>query len=141
MADKPIRIILDTNLLISFLISRNYTRLDDIIFQKQCTLIFSNELLEEFLEVTKRPKFRRFFPQTAVEELIELFDEYAVFVNTNTKVKACRDPKDNFLLSLAIDGKANFLLTGDEDLLVLEKYGDTVISTISDFLKKTDNPL
>jgi predicted nucleic acid-binding protein len=37
------------------------------------------------------------------------------------------------LLALAVDGKANFLLTGDNDLLVLKKYQETIIITISDF--------
>ena len=45
------------------------------------------------------------------------------------------DPKDNFLLNLAVDSKADFLLTGDKDLLVLGKVGDTKIMTISDFLE------
>jgi len=91
-------------------------------------------LLEEFLEVANRPKLRRFFPSTAIEALLELLDEHADFVKTTTKVEACRDPKDNFLLSLAVDGKASFLLTGDHDLLVLGKYHNTTIITISDFL-------
>lgn len=61
MAKKTIKLILDTNLWISFLLSKNYTQLDDILFIKRAKLIFSQELLEKFLEVVKRPKFRRFF--------------------------------------------------------------------------------
>jgi putative PIN family toxin of toxin-antitoxin system len=45
----------------------------------------------------------------------------------------CRDDKDNFLLALANDGKASHLITGDKDLLVLEKLNETEILTISDF--------
>jgi putative PIN family toxin of toxin-antitoxin system len=63
-------------------------------------------------------------------------DEYADFVKVQTKVDVCRDPKDNFLLSLSIDGNAGFLLTGDKDLLELAKFGETEIITISDFLQK-----
>ena len=51
-------------------------------------------------------------------------------------VKDCRDIKDNFLLNLAIDGKANFLVTGDKDLLILEKIKKTQIITMTDFLEK-----
>ena len=47
----------------------------------------------------------------------------------------CRDPKDNFLLALAHDGKADYLLTGDNDLLVMKKFGRTKIVKISEFLK------
>ena len=70
------RIILDTNLWISFLISKDFSKLDEIIFSKKSILIFSQELLEEFLEVVKRPKFRRYFAQTDIEELLETIDEY-----------------------------------------------------------------
>ena len=119
MKNKSKRVILDTNLWISFLISKNYSKLDDILFSRKCVLVFSNELLEEFIEVAHRPKFRRFFSTNDIEELLETI----------------QDPKDNFLLALAYDGKADILLTGDDDLLVLKKYNRTSISTIADFLK------
>jgi len=134
MKSKPKRVILDTNLWISFLITRNYSKLDDILFSRRCVLVFSGELLDEFLEVARRPKFRRFFPASDIEELLETIQEYADFVEVRTKVEICRDTKDNFLLSLAHDGKADILITGDADLLVLEKYNKTTILTISDFL-------
>lgn len=51
-------------------------------------------------------------------------------------VNICRDPKDNFLLALAKDGKASHLITGDSDLLVLKKSGKTEILNISDYLSK-----
>jgi predicted nucleic acid-binding protein len=50
-------------------------------------------------------------------------------------VDVCRDPKDNFLLALAVDSGADFLLTGDKDLLVLKIYNNTIITTIGDFLQ------
>ena len=135
MKSKHKRVILDTNLWISFLISKNYSKLDDIIFSKKCILIFSEELLDEFLEVVNRPKFRRFFSSIDIKELLETIHEYGEFVEVKSRVEVCRDIKDNFLLSLASDGNADFLLTGDMDLLVLKKYNKTKILTISDFLK------
>lgn len=134
MSNKSVRVIIDTNLWISFLITNNYTKLDEIIFSERGILVFSQELLDEFLEVARRPKFRRFFSSDDIEAILETIQEYAEFVKVKTKVDACRDPKDNFLLSLSIDGKADFLLTGDKDLLDLIRFGDTSIITISDFL-------
>jgi len=119
---------------LAFLITKDFTKLDEIIFSQNCILIFSQELLEEFLEVARRPKFRRFFSLAAIEEILETMDEYADFVKVQTKVEVCRDPKDNFLLSLSVDGNADFLLTGDKDLLDIGKFGETSIVTISDFL-------
>lgn len=92
-------------------------------------------MLDEFLAVAKRPKFRRFFSTTDIEELLETIDEYADFVKVQTQIEICRDPKDNFLLSLWVDGKADYLLTGDKDLLELTKFGETTIIIISDFLQ------
>lgn len=136
MQNKVSRVIVDTNLWISFLITKDFKKLDKIIFSKNCILVFSQELLNEFLEVVRWPKFRRFFSASDLEEILETIDEYADFVNVQTKIDVCRDRKDNFLLSLAIDGNADFLLTGDNDLLDLIKFGETNIITISDFLKE-----
>jgi uncharacterized protein len=135
MQNRVSRIIIDTNLWISFLITKDFAKLDEILFSRHGILIFSQELLDEFLEVVRRPKFRRFFSGTEIVELLETIDEYANFVKVQTKIDICRDSKDNFLLSLSVDGNADFLLTGDKDLLELAKFGETRIITISDFLK------
>jgi uncharacterized protein len=71
-------------------------------------------------------------------ELIELLFSCSEIVEVSTVTELCRDPKDNFLLSLAVDGKANFLLTGDTDLLVLGKLGATEIMTYREFLSRYD---
>nr|WP_291783380.1 putative toxin-antitoxin system toxin component, PIN family [Cecembia sp.] len=57
---KNRRVILDTNLWINFLISKRQNELDVLVESGAVTLIFSQELLEEFLEVSERPKFKRF---------------------------------------------------------------------------------
>jgi len=135
MRNRVDRIIIDTNLWVSFLITKDFTKLDDIIFSRQSILVFSQELLDEFLEVARRPKFRCFFSNTDIEEILETIGEYADFIDVRSEIKICRDPKDNFLLSLSVDGKADFLLTGDKDLLDLKKIGETTIITISDFFQ------
>lgn len=135
MKNEPVKIILDTNLWISFLITKNYSQLDEILFKNEYTLIFSEELLEEFLSVIKRPKFRKFFSQEDVESLIDTIQEFADFVEVKSKISVCRDEKDNFLMSLSKDSKADFLITGDKDLLDLQNFESTKIVMISDFLK------
>ncbi|WP_281163572.1 putative toxin-antitoxin system toxin component, PIN family [Psychroflexus tropicus] len=50
-------------------------------------------------------------------------------------MKLCRDPKDNFLLNLLVDSKADYLITGDDDLLVLDKMERTQIMTFTEFIK------
>ena len=136
MENNSVKVIIDTNLWISFLISKNYAQLDEIIFSRKCTLIFSEELLEEFLTVIKRPKFRRFFTQEDTENLIETIQEYAEFVEVKSKIEVWRDEKDNFLLSLSKDSNSNYLITGDNDLLELKEFESTKITTMTDFLKE-----
>lgn len=128
------RLILDTNLWISFLISKNFTQLDDLLFIKGARLIFSKELLEEFLDVVKRPKFLKFFSPQDSEELLEVIQDYSEFIIVKSDVKLCRDEKDNFLLSLAKDSEADYLITGDHDLLILKSIEKTKIVTMTDFL-------
>ena len=135
MQNKQQRILLDTNIWISFLITKDYSKLDDLIFTRKTILLFSRELLDEFIEVAKRPKFRRWFSPEDVESILETIDEYAEFVTIKSKIAICRDPKDNFLLSLSVDGNADFLITGDQDLLNLKKMNKTKIITISNFLQ------
>lgn len=135
MAKLKIKLIIDTNLWISFLISNNYTQLDRILITKKAKLIFSQELLEEFIDVVKRPKFQRFFSHKDIESLLEIIQDYSIFIDVKSNVKICRDEKDNFLLSLAKDSKADYLITGDKDLLVLETIDKTKILTITDFFK------
>ncbi|MBK5192782.1 MAG: putative toxin-antitoxin system toxin component, PIN family [Flavobacteriaceae bacterium] len=133
---KSKRIILDTNLWISFLISKNFTEIDKLIQTKKVKLIFSDESLEEFIEVVKRPKFKKFFSKKDIEKLLDIFDQYAELIKVKSKIDICRDPKDNFLLNLAVDGKVDFLVTGDNDLLVIEKINTTQIITFRSLIEK-----
>ena len=131
MRDK---IIIDTNLWISFLISGDYSKLDRLLLGGKCILLFNEELLEELLIVSQCPKFRKFFSVKDINLLLSALEDYMLFVNGNSVVNICRDEKDNFLLALAIDSKADYLLTGDKDLLELIKIRKTRIITISSYL-------
>jgi uncharacterized protein len=127
-------VIIDTNLWISFLLTKDFSKLDAMFADDQLTLVFSEELMEEFLEVTQRVKFKKYFSRTDVDFLLRKLADKAIFVQTISVIEKCKDPKDNFLLALAIDANATHLLTGDKDLLVLRKIGKTKIITISEYL-------
>jgi len=133
---KSKKVVLDTNLWISFLISKKFTEIDNLVQAKNITLIFSNESLEEFIEVVKRPKFKKFFSKKDIEKLLDIFDQYAELIKVKSKIDICRDPKDNFLLNLAVDGKVDYLVTGDKDLLILEKIKKTEIITYRNLIEK-----
>jgi len=126
------RIIIDTNLWIHFLLSKQFTFLDKLL-EKKVKLIFSDELLSEFLEVVRRPKLSKYFQHKELEQLIELINQYAEFYTVTSVVKICRDEKDNFLLALAKDSNSDYLITGDNDLLILKKFEHTQIVTIAEY--------
>lgn len=130
---KSYKIIIDTNLWISFLLTKQFSFLDKLLAKRKVRLIFSDELLAEFLEVVKRPKLCKYFQNKDLEQLIEIINLYAEFYTVNSVVEICRDEKDNFLLALAKESKANFLITGDKDLLVLKKFENTEIVTIAEY--------
>jgi len=137
MARKVDRIIIDTNLWISFLITKDFKKLDEKIKAKSVRVVFSLELIEEFLTVINRPKFKRYFEKSDIEEVIDLFDVYGEIVEVKSEVDLCRDKKDDFLLALAKDSRADFLMTGDKDLLELRLFESTMIISVTDYLKKT----
>ena len=60
---------------------------------------------------------------------------YGKLIEVTSETDVCRDSKDNFLLNLAVDGKADYLLTGDSDLLVVKKIKKTKIITWTDFIE------
>ena len=133
MRSERSKIVIDTNLWISYLITKGFKRLDNLIYSEQACLVFCQELIDEFIEVAKRPKFKEYFRSEDVKKLLELFDSYGELVRVSSKINICRDIKDNFLLSLSVDSQADYLITGDNDLLEIKNFGKTNILTIKDF--------
>jgi uncharacterized protein len=136
MKNQKDRVIIDTNLWISFLLKKDFTKFDKIIADNKLTLVFSQELIDEFILVTQQQKFKKYFDLDDVESLLLKIRKRAIFVTVTSNAEACRDYKDNFLLSLAADSDATHLITGDKDLLVLVTYNKTKILTITEYLKQ-----
>ncbi len=99
-------------------------------------LVISEEILEEIIVVTQRPKLQKYFTFNKVDELIQILQNIGLFINITSEVSLCRDPKDNYLLALAKDSGANFLVTGDQDLLVIKRFENTEIVTYQELLLK-----
>lgn len=123
MSDQnAIRIIVDTNLWISFCIGTKLTALINAIIQKKVILCFSEELYNEIFSVLERPKIQAIIKKDRVKELFTVLEHRVDIINSESSHDDCRDPKDNFLLDLAVDAKAQYLITGDLDLLVLNPF-------------------
>jgi hypothetical protein len=91
------------------------------------------KLRDELFEVMLRPKFKDQIPISKITELQEFVDEKIKFINPSCELTACRDPKDNFLLELAVSANADYLVTNDKDLLVLSPFKGLKILTAREF--------
>jgi putative PIN family toxin of toxin-antitoxin system len=136
MPTKKSRIVIDTNIWISFLLTKDFSLFDKIITNTGLILLFSTKLLEEFIEVAGRSKFKKFFSSDDLEALLFQMKKHGELIAVESKTNICRDPKDNFLLSLSKDGKATYLITGDKDLLDLKRFGKTQIIAMKKYLSE-----
>lgn len=134
--NKTFKIIIDTNLWISFLIGKELKELQNLLFEDKIQVVISEELLEEIILVTQRPKLQKYFLPNKIDELIQILRTIGLFITITTEVSLCRDPKDNYLLALAKDSNADFLVTGDQDLLMIERLDNTEIVTYQQLLLK-----
>lgn len=136
MAKSNTSIILDTNWYISYLIKSSDSRLTTILNEEDINIISSDKLIEELRSKIHSKKFRKYFSIVEAEQFIELLKEVTLLYNPTSSIEICRDPKDNFLLAPAKDSKADFLITGDKDLLVLKQFENTSIITLTDFVAR-----
>lgn len=133
---KRLKIILDTNWYVSASINGNSRRrLYALLINEKLTIFYSRELLAEYESVISRKKFEKFIRPEQVNRFIGLVLTRLKPVGIRTLVRLSRDAKDNFLLSMAIDCGADYLVTGDPDLLVVKEFGKTKILNMAEFSK------
>ena len=133
MKAQNIKVIFDTNVWISFLIGKRLAFIKDYIISRQITIITTELLLTEIKVVTNREKLKKYFPQESVLELIDLLETTAEKIAIKPTYFINRDPKDNFLLDLIDFSKADYLVTGDKDLLELNPFKSAIILTPASF--------
>jgi len=97
-------------------------------------ILLSQSTLEELADVVMRRKFDRYVTSSEREEFLEAFVDRATWVEPNEGIRLCRDPKDDKFLELAIGGNADFVISGDGDLLSLHSFRGISIMTAAEFL-------
>jgi len=134
---RKIKIVVDTNIFISAFLGSKKARflLKDII-NDEYILIMSSEQLLEIKEVLNRPKFEKYISKAEIDELVELISLKAIMPAIYDKITDCRDEKDNMILEEAVYGNANYIITGDDDLLILNPYRWIKIVMLRDFLNE-----
>jgi putative PIN family toxin of toxin-antitoxin system len=135
MGQKEIRVVLDTNVLVSALLFTGpLSRLVSLWRERRIVLLLSKDVFIEYVRVLAYPKFK-----LTGEEIKALVDEYIlpygemVTVADNPAIIR-EDPADDKFLSLAAAGRARFILSGDKHLLALKKHGRAKIVAAREFL-------
>ncbi|NCR39724.1 MAG: putative toxin-antitoxin system toxin component, PIN family [Microcystis aeruginosa W13-11] len=133
--NKP-RFVFDANVIVStFLFKTSPPRLALETAKNQGIIILSETVIDELSNVLSRPKFDRYLARLIRQELLETLVAASLLVKPSESVNECRDAKDNKYLELAISGHAESLITGDEDLLVLNPFRNIKIITVLEFLE------
>ncbi|MEQ8904354.1 putative toxin-antitoxin system toxin component, PIN family [Ekhidna sp.] len=124
------KIIVDTNVIVSSLISKGYPFkiINDLILNDLVEVQLSDEVFKEYLEVLSRPKFSK-YPEFVVNAEIVLFRIYELSrkITPKEKLKIIHDDNDNRLLELAIESKAQYLITGNSSDFTFDRIEETII--------------
>ncbi|EXJ16669.1 putative toxin-antitoxin system toxin component, PIN family [Imhoffiella purpurea] len=134
------RVVLDTNILISALLVETSTAAKLIVAWRlgAFTLVSSETQIDELARVTRYPKIRERLAPAIAGRLINQIREMAYCIDTLPPIDVSPDPYDNYLLAMAVTASADYLVTGDkQDLLALNRYEGTKIVSLREFLAFT----
>ena len=133
---SKLRFVIDTNTLVSsVLIDLSIPDLAVRLIRQSGIILVSIATLEELQEVMNRPKFDKYVDSKIRSEFIVQLTQQSELVEIQEFIIACRDRKDDKFLEVAVNGKADYLITGDRDLLVLHSFRNIQILTPSEFLE------
>jgi uncharacterized protein len=126
------RVVIDTNLYLSGLFFKGTPgQLLALAFSGELRPIISPALVDELREKLLG-RFRQ--PQEIADEIIQQLLDESMFVTPDQNLSVCRDPDDDRILECAVEGQADFILTGDKDLLSIGSYEGIPILTVRQFL-------
>ncbi len=133
----PLRVVLDTNLLVSYLLTqgKTITRIVNYWENGDISVVVSPAIVEELAEVVQRPRLKQHMtvdPQVIIDLILsDAIQTHGELVFPG----ASRDPKDDKFLACAVEGEAVYLVSGDEDLLSLKHFQGVSIVSPADFVR------
>jgi uncharacterized protein len=131
------RYVFDTNVLISAALLPDSVPGHALL---QClergTNLISQSLVEELSDVLSRKRFDRFVTRDERERILAALINEADLIEVTERIEVCRDPKDDHVLELAVNGKAKIIVSGDQELLVLNPFRDVPIVTPAELLDR-----
>ena len=131
------RVVIDTNVYVSRLI-REQSIPGQAVGRawREAVTLTSAAILEELRIVLHRPKFARYIRTEKIEPYIEKVGAFGLVLVNLPPIRACRDPKDDKFLEVAVHGRADVIVTGDLDLLALHPFRGIAILTPADYLER-----
>ncbi|WP_192579129.1 putative toxin-antitoxin system toxin component, PIN family [Dyadobacter aurulentus] len=134
---KKLSIVLDANWYVSACISRNSRRTlyYNILKNTDLQVFYSSDLIDEFSDVIERPKFSKYISRKQINRFKIIALKFLKKTSDGIAPEIARDVDDNYLLGVCESSKADYLVTGDQDLLVLSQYQQTKIVTMGQFIK------
>jgi len=132
------RTVFDTNIWISYFWNEKYDEIIKLKYEKNVRFLRSSESVKELKTVLRREKFKK--KNFEVNDLLEFYTGISEFCETIPDFKDCPDPKDNFLFDLAIQGNADFLVSGDKKVLETPlKSKNIKLRTLTAFKAEIEN--
>ncbi len=136
------RVVVDTNILVRAVIKPSGT-VGPVLLRLRhgdYTLLYAQSLLEELIDVLNRPRIRKKYRLTDqdIQTVVRLILLRGKAVTPQERITACRDPKDDKFLEVAVAGKADVIVSGDQDLLVLHPFANIPILPPFAFLQMLD---
>lgn len=127
------RIVIDTNIWISFLLGKSLSKLTDILLNSKIEIFSSEKQIIEIIAVFSKPKLMKYLNESDLQRILYLLNTRTKKVELQEEIDICRDPKDNFIIETAINSSSEFIITGDKDLLILNPINKLRIITYSEF--------
>lgn len=138
------RVVIDPNLLVSYLLTHRgpIAQIIDIhLAHEDFTLLICTQLLEELDRVLQYARFQRYFNDETRLHFVALVAAQSELVDVPDEApRIVRDPKDDYLIACALAGNADFLVSGDKDVLELKAVGKFQIVSAGQLLAVWDSP-
>ena len=134
----PRRLIVDTNVAASAIAFPGSTPDRALVVAQGALVLASQATLFELIAVVERPKWDGYIDRQLRSRLLSEYMSACEMISVITSIRACRHPKDDKFLELAVDGRADLILTGDKDLLALHPFRGIAILTPAQYLE--NNP-
>lgn len=127
---NELRTVLDTGVVISAtLLAQSVPRQAFDAAKTHGRLLASDDTISELEAVFRRTKFNKYIPEALRLEFLAALVREAELIEITERIQACRDPKDDMFLELAVSGRATHVISGDGDLLALHPFrGIPVVS-------------